>query len=657
MQKHKRYHKGLGPGVALGASGGYRDGAVVETLRLATCHWDGFNFTSGEPAAKTKPLFNFYLPSEYSTRVTNRSWTGLSLSYEWDSGGVDAELRRTLPGVLIRPRGKNLRLRWLQGLNPTAIRSLQDEAKGNKAGFAHVGNRTCFAMPGRTGPVMLVFSTPPKALYYINHNHCQIEFSRLGASLMIVPLLDQTDLPRDKKTLDIYREILVKPPIECKESYRVEQNKVNLHQDFGKAAYAPLPQIFSLLDKEGGLLKIPARRKTLLKTLIGPYDIVKGSSFEASIRTDWMRAEMQATRKVKGRLAKIPEELAYAGDATWEPGTPMDQFLALRTWAPLIEYAPERIRKELIPQLQLPTPAAFRKSLVTITEPTSACKWQKDAAIFPYWGDVCYDADWYNGLTLSGLDRATRCADAGIASDAKKFSRDVRRTRELLIQYYELFHDWAFCSAWSCPNGTFWNQDCAQNGLEGLLGEARLRGLDDDSDGADRMVYLAAKTAVACMASYPLGEWCFKNGFLSRNAKSPEFGVNGYQDRNGASLISPDTKNPYFITNHFPEYFAMLRDYGRMKTFKKIIRIWERDFPERYRHWLWFYIKRNHRRLLREQDKQEERVQGAVFYHLAPELCLRQWTLQQDPDEIESLYHPALNLAELLLIRAGVVVD
>ncbi len=657
MKKQTRYHKGLGPEVALGASGGYRDGAVVETLRLATCHWDGFNFTSGESARESKPLFHFYLPSEYSTRVANRSWTGLSLSYEWDGGGVDAELRRTLPGVLIRPRGKQFRLRWLSGLNPVAIRSLEDDAVGNKAGFADVGGRTCFAMPGKTGPVMLIFSTPPKVLYYINHTHCQIEFSRNGASLMIVPLLDEADLPGDKKTLDIYREILDKPPLECSESFRVNKDDITLRQDFGSAAYAPVPPIFSLLNDEGALLKLPARRKTLLKTLIGPYEIVKGSTFDASVRTDWTRAEMKATRKVTGRLAKIPEELAYAGDATWEPGTPMDQFLALRTWAPLLELAPERLRRKLVPQLQLPTPDAFRKSLVTITEPTSGRKWQKDAAIFPYWGDVCYDADWYNGLTLSGLDRATRCADEGIARDAKRFSREVRDTRNLLIQYYELFHDWAFCSAWSCPNGTFWNQDCAQNGLEGLLAEARLRRLEDDTDGADRMLYLAVKTAVACMASYPLGEWCFKTGFMTREAQSPEFGVNGYQDRNGVSCIKPEIKHPYFITNHFPEFSLLQRDYGRVATFRKIVKIWERDYPERYRHWVWFYIKRNHRRLLKEKDLQEERIQGAVFYHLAPELCLRLWTLEQDPDQVEALYNPALNLAEQLLVRAGVVVE
>lgn len=46
----------------------------------------------------------------------------------------------------------------------------------------------------------------------------------------------------------------------------------------------------------------------------------------------------------------------------------------------------------------------------------------------------------------------------------------------------------------------------------------------------------------------------------------------------------------------------------------------------------------------------------AIFYHAAPEVAMRLWTLGEDPDRVERLFGVPLPLAELLLCRAGVKV-
>ena len=79
----------------------------------------------------------------------------------------------------------------------------------------------------------------------------------------------------------------------------------------------------------------------------------------------------------------------------------------------------------------------------------------KDAALFDYAGDVSYDADWYNGLTLSGLEHAARCADESVAAPARELARGVRAERAKMLAYYEIYNDWSLGTAWTDPRGLF----------------------------------------------------------------------------------------------------------------------------------------------------------------------------------------------------------
>ncbi|MFQ6049034.1 MAG: hypothetical protein ACE5K7_06690 [Phycisphaerae bacterium] len=363
------------------------------------------------------------------------------------------------------------------------------------------------------------------------------------------------------------------------------------------------------------------------------------------------------TRCVAGALARdlspIPDELAYAGDVSWQPGTPLDQCLALRVWAPLAAVAPPALWARLRPQLAPPSPEQLRESLKVLVEPFTAQAWAKDANLFSERGEVSYDSDFYNGLTLSGMYRGLVCADRQIAEPCWHLATNARDLRRLLFNYMWLFHDWALCCAWSDPRGETWNLDCSHNGLEGVLAEARIRQLEGDHDAAGQALYLAARMSVAFLAAYPLADWCRQIGFVFHDAGEPHLGISDLREWRGVAIDSPATPRPYALAGNFPEFCSLLHRHGPVDRLRRVARLWQQHYPQRYTDWEYFYT--GGKRTAQQSLRQEERLQAAVMYHLAPEIALRLWVLGEDPDQVERLYKTPLNLAEQLWCRSAAI--
>jgi hypothetical protein len=393
---------------------------------------------------------------------------------------------------------------------------------------------------------------------------------------------------------------------------------------------------------------------------MGEYRVASGASWETEIPMGWSKARLRATRAVDAtRLSEIPAELAYAGDVTWEPGTAMDQLLALRVWSPLAEIGPPAIWAKVRPQLTPPTAAQLRASLEVFTEPVSGRPWAKEAKLFEGAGDVAYDSDWYNGFELSGMWRAANCADATIAQPARALVAAAKRERELLANYFSIFHDWELGAAWGDARAVGWNTDCSHNGLEGLLAQSAMCRAEGDAANADFAFYLAAKTASALMAAERLVDYQCAVGFargeggLDMSAGDGErceakltFGMDGLYAARGVKPQTAASKNPYALAGNFPEFCALQKQYGRRERYREIAALWERDFPARYADWHAFYAAGN-------PYAQEARVQAAVMYHLAPEVAFRLWTLDEAADAVEKRFQTPLNLPEQLWCRAG----
>jgi len=644
MLRREALQSGLNGRNAVGPAGGYRPGAIADCIDLTTCAWNAGAFFAVGPGGAE--LFRVNVPPSFSRSESRCDWTGKTLHYAWDGGGMDVEVRATLPGPIFAPRGREARIRTM------AFLRVMDLAAGREVWLGHIdqvqGGRVYLLTRDRTA-VLLVASQPLK-LQVVTHAFWTFRFPRKGGRLMLVPLLDASDAPRTKKRIDAWLEILHRPPLSCRESYRVAGDALTLRQEFPGAAVAPIPPLLAHL-RGGTLMKLPPRPVRLLTGAMGPYEYVRGSAWRARIRLDWTRATIRPTRQVCGALAPLPEELAYAGDVTWDEGEAMDRLLALRTWAPLLKVAPPPVRRKLLLRLAVPEAEAFRRSLETVVEPASGKIWAKEDLLFDYWGDVSYDPDWYNGLSLSGLQRACECGEEVIAAPARRAARELRQTRAQLVAYYALLHCWAYCAAPSDPLGTFWNAECSHNGLEGLLAEAKMRRDEGDTAGADRMVYLAAKTAAALLAQQLAVVWCRESGFVIEDCGGEDFGCDGLQAGRGLTLTTAATKAPYNLANNFPEYVALLKLHGPVATLARQARVWEKEHPDRYRHWIRYYIGRT--RDEREKKRQEGRVQAAVFYHLSPEVWLRRFVLDEDAAEIENRFRPRINLAEQLLLRSG----
>lgn len=659
-----------GGSAATGVSGngGYRDGAADEVLALATCCWRGLEITtlSGEP----KPLFAPALPAAYATRHLRRSWTGRAIDYRWRGGGLTVELRTTLPGPMLRAHGRTLRLRWASGAEPGRSDGLGGAPGFDSHGLAAARGGRLWVARSPVGPVLIAASAPVRAIRVTTHMHWEVEFARAGGALLVVPLLRDADIPEDAAARAAWLELAARPPLEAEERFRERDGRIELECRFPGARLAPLPATFALLGTAGGLLEAPAGR-TLLHGWSGPFAVAPGPSWTASIAMAWSRVRWEPQATAGGELGDIPEELAYAGDANWEPGTAMDQLLSLRTWAPLLRVAPAALQERLAALLAPPSAAALRAGVETIAEPASGLRWARLRQMWDHTGDAAYDIDWYNGLALSGLERATVCGVPAIESAARATASACRRERASLIAYFDVFHDWSLACAWSDPRGWMWNADCVHNGLEGILGEARLRDVEGNADGAAHLRWLAARTAVSLRAMHALPRYL---GALAAVAPAKAFGlrlesmttwsaprlvgadataraigVQALTSWREVSFATPETRNPYPLAGNFPEWNALLAQHGDAVANARL----GRDFDgqaERYRDWIAFYIGDDWQQR-RARGDQEARVQASVFYNLAPEIAFRRFVLGEEPERLEARFATPLNLAEQLLLR------
>ncbi len=645
-------HRGLNSACAVGRSGLYRAWVGMDTFQCATTLWRGHEFCKA--GARQDPLFSPEFPSAYSFETKNQSWTGKTVSYAWKGGGLSLELRATLPGPLLHPQGNIMRLRWALRNAATHIISL-DKGFTRRIGMGVRLNGSRFLLcDTRVMPTLLVSSAPLTSLDVLSHEHWTLHCTAANPRILVIPLLALSDAPHSPAQRSLWKKIISAPPLRCEESYRVEGDVLHLRQHFKEALVAPLPPLSALLGATGGLQTLP-NAKRLIKTLIGPYDIVLGNTAEYTVQLGWSRTSAQPTRPVKGILAEIPEELVYAGDVSWDPATPMDRLLSLRTWAPLITCMPEKLKKKMLPLLAPPVVAAFKKSLMILKEPVTGKPWAKEASLFHENGEVTYDSDWYNGLTLSGMAAACECAEPSIAAAGRKTAFACKKERGLLTAYFEIFHDWLLGLAWIDPRGETWNLDCSHNGLEGLLAEARMCEQEGATGRRDRMLYLAGKMAIGFMAAYPCTDWCRTTEFVEHDPGGPHTGLSAIFEGRGAHVDALAGKATYSLAGHFPAFSRLIQRHGPLKLWQTAAGLWEKKYASRYKNWIFHYTGKRKPTVkgAKKSLTQEARVQAAVFYYLAPEVCLRLWTLGQDPDRVEKLFKQRLNLAEQLLCRAG----
>ena len=650
---------GLGEANAVGRVGAYRPGVWTEYVQVGTvfAHGHAF-FTHGESSVE---LLNLPVGPNYSRQVLSSSWTGRSIRCTGDHGTIDLHLRCTLPGPLFANFGRTLALRWAFGSAPALVRNLETDRTYREMALANLGR--CLLLLGPRRPMLLVASQPIREYRVISHEHLWLTFDAPGANVLWLPLLDDADIPTDRQRQQLWSCLVAVPPIACQESYEINGDTVHIRQRFAglddkPPQFVPLPLIPALLGDGRGIQSLPAGT-TLCKCLLGPYKLVEGNQFDWTIDTAWMRAKVAPTRKIEGHLAEnlspIPEELVYAGDVSWEPGSPMDQFLSLRVWAQLAGVMPPALWAKLKPMLCPPTVQAFRDSLFVIDEPFTHQRWAKDKGIFAERNEVSFDSDWYNGLTLSGMWRGINCADRDIADACRALARQVRQERQWLANYLWIAHDWALSSSWSDPRGELIDFDCSHNGLEGLLAEMNMRRLEGDSAGAERIQYLAAKMSLIFLANFILPDWGRPIGYIRTDPGGPHLGVCALYEKRGLVVQGIDNRAPYTLAGNWPEFAYLLRKHAPLDRIRYMTTAWKAGHPERYADWDYFNTRGRHDAA--QTWHQGARTQNAVFYHVAPEVSTRLWTLEEDPDEVERMYKTPLPLAEQLWCRCAAKVS
>ena len=655
---------GLSETSSVGRCGSYREWADhANVMQLATCVARDVDFHMVRNERITF-LGGPVLPRSHSRQHLGSSWTGAAYRYQWEGGGFDVYLKTTLPGPLFVPAGRELHWRWAVSSGVPSARCLPDgeefrcaEAKENLGQVVLLKNWSV--------PTLLVSSSPILRMSWVSHEGMTLEFANSRANVLIVPLLDIADAPSDVAP---WLDLIAAPPTACREEFEVRGDRVAIRQSFtsydGEACrVVPLPPVagFSPLQSQ-------PQSRLLAQGLMGRFRVVDGSQWESEIQMDWALGKPAPTRHVDAQgLSPIPEELAYAGDVTWEPGSAMDQLLALRVWAPLAAVCPPSIWSTIRPQLAPPSAQRLKESLAVFAEPVSGLQWAKEAKLFEEAGDVSYDSDWYNGFELSGLWRAAQCADAAISEPARLLARGAKAERQLLTNYFSIFHDWELGAAWTCPRGCGWNTDCSHNGMEGLLAQAALCREEGDAEGAEFAFYLAAKTASALMAAEWLVDYQIGIGFAldgggacnllpeaqggsaasetSQEKQRTTFGMSGIYTARGADAQTAASRNPYALAGNFPEFCLLQRKYGRMERYREIVAEWERKHAARYEDWHAFYIAGN-------PYPQEARIQASVMYHLAPDIAFRLWTLDQPGEAVERLFKTPLNLVEQLWCRS-----
>jgi len=683
--------RGLTPQTSIGGHGRYAEFTTDCFHAFPYGVMRDHAFTTG--GADPQLLYTLDHPLEYLCKQSCHSWTGLHLDYGdlAPDGSVRSylkvHLRATLPAPLFIPAGSmahRLRLHFPGATCPRQARSLHSDFQWGPDDDDSIpeGERVFLI---RTNSVSFLFisSSPITRKHTVCQRHIEWTFRDASPRVMLVPIVDPADLETISPNLPHWLALVENPPIEVSETFEEDPaaGTITIHQtssglDQEPPLFSPIPPFFNLLrEMESGaetpLVTLSGDQASirLITTNLGPYEVVPGAEVRFRLDTRWMQARTQPTRTIADgeSLAPIPDELMYAGDWTWDPDSPMDQLLSCRTWGHLVQALPEPRRSELLKILTVPTPEAFRASLMRVTEPITGLTWAKDDYLFHQKGKyVAFDTDWYNGLSLSGLQRASVSGDPALEEKARGLAAECRGERDELIAYFTIFHDWQINIASMETHFPLVNTDCAHNGLEGLLAEAKLREAEGNKEGASFVRYLAAKSAVALVAAIYLPRW-----IESRHpdfVKQPEAGegwTNSPPDPRlfgsltvaphvGILPVTPATKNPYQFAGHFPEYTALIRAHGPVDQFREITQIWEKEFTRRYTDWIEHYTGPNWQTRFTEKHDQEARIQAPVFYALAPEVCLRLWILKEDPAEIEARFQPQpINLAEQVLLRAG----
>lgn len=652
-QEDSIFSIGLSSQTSIGGAGYYKENATDDVLPLLTCVYRSGQFhTIGE---SSKGLFCPQLPMQYAVSELNHSWTGKSMNYTSANYNLNVEIRNTLPGPLFTTTGKSIFMRWMIRNEPRTLIGLQSGEKWGPKGVSSTNDQV-FLANSSAQPTLIIVSQPLDKIVITSNRHWEFRFKDAGGSVMYVPLLDNSDVPNTEALIDFWINLVKNPPIQCNEQYVFNEKELLIRQQFPNAVVSPIPPVMGLYGERKNLLKLPEGMVQLFKTLWGPFNIVEGDHFDLKIATDWMEMGFEPTRKIKGDLAPIPEELVYAGDYSWDPEhSAMDKLLTLRTWAPLVNYMPKKIKSELLKQLKVPSYVDFKNSLAVITEPVTKISWAKDKKLFEHQGDITFDIDWYNGLALSGLERAVQCQEKSISEPAKKLAFASKQERLLMINFYQLFHEWFIGAAWNDSRGWLMDLDCSHNGIEGLLAEARLRELEGDKSGAEFVRYIAAKTAVFHLSTMYLRNWRLplEHGFVADG--EPGYGIKNFHawTELGKGTTASDKKQ-YFLATEFPEFAALHKKYGPVERLDSLANEWKTSHPERYIDWQFFYLGSDFEKQFKENKyAQEARIQAAVFYGTSPEIFLRLWILDQSADEIEALYKTPLSLSQQLHLRLG----
>ena len=365
MTVKAEWQPGLSGETSIGANGVYREHAGFEVTTLATCTWKNGCFH--ELGHEAHGLFEPQLPADFRRRQTDCSWTGRTLEYTWDDGDLSIDIRNTLPGPCVRTTTNCIRLRTVPHAEWRVFTELRTGQQIDMHGACNVSGAQLFHVTSDRCDYIIAASQPIISLEVVSHRHYYFTAASDALNLLIVPIYNDADIPRDAEQQELWLSLAQNPMKEVQEQFRattmangtagIEIEAVCSTAGNQVGEWAPLPLAATVLNTFGahnGLVELPASR-TLVHTWFGPFCVTAGSTYRYSIATAWQNAQVGGGEEIADEnLSAIPEELTYAGDATWEPGTCMDQLFSLRAWAPYVHAAPQRIQDALLPQLQVP---------------------------------------------------------------------------------------------------------------------------------------------------------------------------------------------------------------------------------------------------------------------------------------------------------------